>query len=399
VLPGFSDYLLLIRDPLVIFIYMLAAKHGLLRLSTVEQLAYLIVTASFIATIVVGHQNTIVAIYGVRTLILHLPLIYVMGRTLDLRYVTWLAKWIALLSIPMTLLLIVQFYSPQSAWVNVGLGGEGSAGFAGALDRFRPPGTFSFITGPICFYPLALASAIITFESQRLPGWVVAIVVVSILIACPVSISRALVLYTVIVICVGLPCLVKGGSLSLRAIVRVLVSAAVAGAVLVELPIVNDSMAAFSQRWETATTENGGVSVAIVDRTTSALTEPIENVLSVPGLGLGLGWGTNVGAKLLTGQVRFLAGESEWERTVVEMGPLLGLSFIGLRIWLFFSMARFSYRAWKRRNTSPLLLLSVCGLYVIQGEWGQPTILGFCVFVSGLVLAACKRPPTMTAAA
>jgi len=390
VLPGLSDYLLLVRDPLVIVIYFLAAKQGLFKVGAVELLAYVVVTLAFIATILVGHQNAIVAIFGARTMILHLPLIYVMGRALDQSYVIWLAKWIAILTVPMTILLIVQFYSPQSALVNVGLGGEGSAGFAGALDRFRPPGTFSFITGPICFYPLALASTILVFEHRQLNRWLLVSAIAAVLIACPVSISRSLVLSTAIVGLVGIACLIRGGNLSLRMIAKIAIPGLLASAAIVQLPVVDDSLAAFAQRWENSTTENGGVSVAIIDRATSALTEPIENILSVRAFGEGLGWGTNVGSKFLVGEVRFLAGESEWERTVIEMGPLLGLAFIGIRLAIFLSLFKYSYAAWKQRNTAPMLLLSVCGIHVVQGEWGQPTVLGFSIFVAGLVFAATK---------
>jgi hypothetical protein len=44
-------------------------------------------------------------------------------------------------------IVYLQFISPQSAFINIGLGGEGSAGFRWGRGYFRPPGTFSFITG------------------------------------------------------------------------------------------------------------------------------------------------------------------------------------------------------------------------------------------------------------
>ena len=44
------------------------------------------------------------------------------------------------------------FLVPQSAWVNRGVGGDTSgARIQGAMDYFRPPGTFSFTTGVVSF--------------------------------------------------------------------------------------------------------------------------------------------------------------------------------------------------------------------------------------------------------
>ena len=58
----------------------------------------------------------------------------------------------------MTLLIALQFYSPQSAWVNRGIGGDiKGGGFTGALGYFRPPGTFSFTTGVSQFFSFTAA--------------------------------------------------------------------------------------------------------------------------------------------------------------------------------------------------------------------------------------------------
>ena len=51
----------------------------------------------------------------------------------------------------MTILIFIQFHSSQTAWVNMGVGGEGTAGFGGALGYMRPPGTFSFTSGYVSF--------------------------------------------------------------------------------------------------------------------------------------------------------------------------------------------------------------------------------------------------------
>src|SRR5580692_7545980 len=117
-----------------------------------------------------GHGNIFVAMYGVRCDFLHVPLIFIMGKVLRPADVMALAKVAVWLAVPYTALLVAQFYSPQDAWVNRGVGGslEG-AGFDGALDRYRPPGTFSFISGPAQLYPLFTACWFALLLARNLP--------------------------------------------------------------------------------------------------------------------------------------------------------------------------------------------------------------------------------------
>ena len=71
------------------------------------------------------------------------------------------------ISIPMAVLIGLQFYSPQSAWVNRGVGGdESGAGFTGALGYFRPPGTFSFTNGNAFFFALVSHVCILFFNEH-----------------------------------------------------------------------------------------------------------------------------------------------------------------------------------------------------------------------------------------
>jgi hypothetical protein len=154
-LPGLATPLLLVRDPVVMLIYVLAAARRVFPLNGFIFAGAALALLTFLNALAIGHGNALVALYGVRCDFLHVPLIFVMGRVLrreDLLRMAKVAIWVA---IPYTMLLVAQFNAPQDAWVNRGLAGstEG-AGFTGALGRFRPPGTFSFISGPAFLYPL-----------------------------------------------------------------------------------------------------------------------------------------------------------------------------------------------------------------------------------------------------
>jgi hypothetical protein len=381
-----------IRDPLVIYIYFVAAQAGMFRLGAVELWAIALTAISFLATFVSGHADLIVALYGARTMVLHLPLIYVMGRALDIRYVNNLAKLVLILLLPMTALVVDQFYSPQSALVNVGVGGIGSAGFAGALDRFRPPGTFSFISGPVYFYALATACFFYQFLIGRTPTWFLSVAGICILVACPVSISRTFIAGVLITTSVGLVVLGLSRRLSSNILLRAGLVIFIASLALTQLPVVSDAVEAFEARWYASTTQEGGVSAAILDRFIDGLTGPFITAIQQPTFGFGLGMGTNVGAKLLVGRVGFLGGEAEWFRVISEMGPIIGVLFIGVRIAIFVGLLRFARQCWSNGNPVPSLFLSVAALPLLQAQWGQPTSLGFTMFASGLVLAAGRVP-------
>ncbi len=390
VFPSWADPLLVVRDPVVIWIYLLAARVGMFRMTRIE-IAMLIVTMiGFFATFIVGHGNLAVALYGARTLVLHLPLMFVMGRALDLRYIDRLSK-VVLLVIPlMTILLVDQFYSPQSAFVNVGVGGVGSAGFSGTLDRYRPPGTWSFISGPVYLYTLGVSCFFYQILRRQASVLLLTISGLCILLACPVSISRTFIISAAIVAMLGIVVLVRFQALSSMAVLRAGLVALLGLLALSQLPVLRDAEDAFATRWYLSTTAAGGVSDALVSRFLETLTGPIETALEQPGLGQGLGKGTNVGSKLLVGQVTFLGGETEWFRVIFELGPVLGVIYICLRISLAVNLLKVSLKSWRHRNPAPILFFATAVLPIFQGQWGQPTSLGFAVFSGGLVLAAAR---------
>jgi hypothetical protein len=126
----------------------------------------------------------------------------------------------------------------------------------------------------------------------------------------------------------------------------------------------------------------------LLSRSLSTFYDAWKAIPMAPGLGWGLGVGTNAGAKLLIGQSGFLLMEGEWPRIIMENGPVLGIAFL---IWRFSSVIRILWLTIKsvlKKNLLPLLLFSSGGLPLLNGQFGQPTILGFAVFVTGLALAA-----------
>jgi hypothetical protein len=385
-LPGLASPLLLIRDPVVIAIYTLAVSNNLFPVNGFVVWGGLLALLSFINALLLGHGNLFVALYGVRCDFLHVPLIFIMGKVLQKNDFLRLAKVAIWLAVPYTLLLVAQFYKPQDAWVNRGVGGSlDGAGFDGAMDRFRPPGTFSFITGPALLYPMFTACWFALMLARKLPVWLMAAAGGAILIAIPISISRTLFLSVAIVAMAGLGALFAGGRFSIKLVMQLVLVVVLLYLVAGQSLVFKDGMEAFLARWEGATDDQGGFKEAIVDR---VLNDLFGSFSGIKGFGQGTGFSTNVGQQLVTQHVGFGGAESEWGRLLYDNGFALGSLLIGYRILLAGSIMFAAYRAWRRRSPLSLVFAAACFFPVLNGQWGQATTLGAAVIGGGLTLAA-----------
>jgi hypothetical protein len=378
--------LLLIRDPVALAIYWIAASNRLFPINRFFIVGLILAWLSIVNAMTMGHGNLFVALYGARCDFLHVPLIFIMGKVLRRRDIIALAKVALWVSVPFTLLLVAQFYEPQDAWVNRGVGGSmDGAGFDGALDHFRPPGTFSFITGPSLLYPLFTACWFALLLLRRLSLWIMIASSGAILVSIPISISRTLFLNVVIVGLAGVAGLIRGGRLSFKLVAQFALLA-ISLYVLAGFSLAfKDGMEAFSARWETATTNQGGFKEAIVDRVVDDL---IGNLGGVKGNGMGTGFSTNVGQKSLTSEVGFGGSEGEWGRLFYDNGYILGSLLVAYRIALACSIAFAALRAWRRGSTVSLVFAAACFQMLLHGHWGQTTMLGAAVIGGGLTLAA-----------
>ena len=395
VFPGAADALLIIRDPVVILIYLLAIFGRVFPINGFVIAAGVLTVASVAASFITGQHNLVVMAYGLRINYLHLPLIWVMAEVLDVRDVRRYGIFILLIAIPMALLMVEQFRSPINARINQGVGGTEGGQIFGADGKIRPPGFFSFITGPQLFLPLAAAFFFYQAGTKRQLPWLVLLGTgVAIAVSLPVSISRTAVLATGLVGATFAFTLLFG---SKRA-GTLLRTGLIFGVLLVGLsflPIFSEGREAFLSRWQTAASSNQGDAVQnISDRVFGGFLQPFYTMKNARLFGAGIGVGSNVGARLLSGGVGFLLAEDEWSKIFLELGPILGLAFIGFRIVLTGYLAIVSLRALLvQRESLPILLFAAAGVAVFEYQWGPPTILGFAVFGAGMILAALKPAP------
>jgi len=391
-LPSLADPLLIVRDPVVLVIYALALAAGIFPTSRFLVVAAVLAVLSVAASLLGGHDHLLIIAYGLRINYLHLPLIWIMGAVLDRRDVERMGSFLLLMAVPMTAVMIAQFRSPMDALINRGVGGDGASQIFGADGRIRPPGLFAFITGPQLFYPLCAAFFFHQLGSaRRLPWLVLTGCGLALAIALPVSISRTVMLATAVVTGAFLLSL-PFSTIRLRHLLRPVLLLVVLGGVLSFLPIFKESRTVFMMRWDTAVEQTHGAAWGgVVDRTVNGFTNPYYYLRIAPFFGYGIGTGSNVGSRLASGQVGFALAEEEWGKVLLELGPVLGAFFIAFRISLTVWLGLQAWRALRgEKDNLPLLLFAATAVTVLQGQWAPPTVLGFAVVGSGLILAALK---------
>jgi len=394
VLPGLSTPLLLIRDPFAVAAVALGLPYLMRRpwIGWVSCFWAIGVVAVFLA-ITVGHGDLITALAGARILWFHVPLAFLFASVFTRDDAIKFSKAAAIVAIPMAILAAMQYSLPQSHFLNVAPGGEEGGGFSGALGKFRPPGTFSFTNGLVEFFGLAAACVVglLVAGPRPIPKWLWASAG-SLLVALPVSISRAL-LYKYVFVFLAF---VASGLTSGRALKRVLVAAVIVtavGAGVSQFAVVKDARRTFLVRWENANEQEGGgegANAAVQSRVGGSTLGALTRSLSGPLLGHGIGIGTNIGAMRLAGRRTFMVGEGAWSAAFGELGALLGAALIGLRLVFLIFVLRLSLVQARRGNVLPLVLCGYAAPVLFMGGTAQPTALGFFVLSAGFTLMACN---------
>ena len=395
VVPQLSNPLLIVRDPVVIVIFLLAIRARVLPMNgwvlSLGIIGLLSLAVSFIPLwpFLRPSRILLVAGYGFRSNFLHLPLIFVMARVLrweDLKKIGW---WTLLIAVPMALLMVGQFRSSPDSFLNRTAGGEGEM-MTAALGKVRTAATFSFVIGVVAFFAMATAFLVwAALKRDVYKPWLLFAAGSALAIGIAVSGSRsvvgacAVVVASLVVVLVVRPAAVNRFG-------QTLLGGLVLAFIVSQTPIFKEGFNVLSTRFsEVAEATDQSVTAGIVERVFSDFKEGAYVLTKAPFLGYGLGIGTNAGAKFLTGRSMFLLSEGEWSRVFLESGPVLGLAYVLWRVSIVAYIGVLCLGSVKRHgNVLPLLLFSSTFMPLMNGQFGQPTVLGFAVFVTGLALAA-----------
>jgi hypothetical protein len=401
VLPQFSDILLVVRDPVALAIYFLALKARVFPKNAFLLSLGIIAFLSWAAALLVlspylnAKPLILVTGYGFRSNFLHLPLIFVLGKVMTPEDVKKLGWWVLLGMIPMAVLLAIQFNAAPDAFINRTAGlGESQQITAGG-GKIRPPGPFSFVSGVIFYSALAAAYLLYGALTRGLyRNWLLYSAGFALVVAIGVSGSRSVLLAVLVVISSMLAIIFVRPS-AINQFGRNLLIAVIALYCASRLPIFNEGVQVLSDRFtDTAEAEQKTIAGGLFSRMLSGFTEGFLLMPHSPIGGYGLGIGTNGGAKFLTGRATFLLTEGEWGRVVLESGPILGMAYLLWRTLLTVKLGMVSYRQLKRGEILPIMLFCAGFVSLLNGQFGQPTNLGFAVFVCGLCLAAANTKTT-----
>jgi hypothetical protein len=394
VVPALSNPLLIIRDPVVLLIYVLALKGRVFprnawvwAIGIIGLLAFLV---SFVVLLPYIPPSRIILVsgYGFRADFLHLPLIFLMPQVMRAEDVKRLGWWTLVLMVPMTVLMIAQFRAAPDAFLNRTASGETEM-MTSALGKVRTAATFSFVIGVVAYFSLATGFLIwAALKRSVYQNWLLFAAGAALLIGTSVSGSRSV---------VG-ACAVVGASLLVVFFLRpsainrfgqTLVITIVLAFIVTKTPVFKEGLNVLTTRFtDVAEAEDKSVAVGLAERMFDTFSEGFFVITKAPFLGYGLGIGTNAGAKFLTGHTVFLLSEGEWARIILESGPVLGLAYLLWRCGVVVRIGLLCLRSVRHDNLLPLLLFSSGFLPLISGQFGQPTILGFAVFTMGLALAA-----------
>ena len=396
VVPQLSNPLLIVRDPVVLLAYFLAIRARVFPANgwtfALGVIAVLSMAVSFVPLWPYLGPTRIMLVtgFGFRSNFLHLPLLFLMARVLRMEDVKRIGFWTLIFMVPMALLMVGQFQASPDAFLNRTAGGEGEM-MTSALGKVRTAGTFSFVIGVVAYFAMATAFLVwAALKRDIYPNWLLFAAGAALVIGIAVSGSRSV---------VG-ACAVVGASLlvvlflkpaALNRFGQALLVTVVLGFIVMQTPIFKEGFNVLSTRFsEVAEASEKSVGAGIVERFFGEFTESLYVLTQAPFLGYGLGIGTNAGAKFLTGRQAFLLSEGEWQRVFLESGPVLGLAYVIWRCAIVGYGGLLCIRSVKMGNVLPLLLFSGSCLPLLSGQFGQPTVLGFAIFGTGLALAARK---------
>ena len=395
IFPPLATPLLVVRDPVAIWLIWTAYKYKEFPLNIYVKLTVGLTLFSIFTAITIGHHSIVVAFYGARIYLFHFPLIFLIGRIFTREDVLKVGRLLFYMAVPMIMLIILQFNSPQTAFVNKGIGADSQGGgFSGALGYYRPPGTFSFTTGNTQFFGLVGVFVIyfwLNLKEVSRPLLIAATICV--IVSIPVSISRALLIQIVLSLVFAVASISKNPKLLGRMIAAGF-SLVIIMLLLSNVGFIGKAIEVLTTRFSNASDSEGTIDETIINRIGASIGEPFQRG-GLPFFGLGIGMGTNAGAQLLTGRAdEFLISEGEWGRLIGEMGAIIGMIFIVLRMQMCLKLLLAAYKRIRMNNLLPWMLVSICFQTLAQGQWAQPTSLGFGIILSGFAIAAFNEEPT-----
>ena len=387
-LPGLSQGLLIVRDPIVLWIYYLSYSQGIFPSSN----KYIVKVAQWtllatVLSIIINQAHPATIAYGARTNLLHFPLIFIMGRVLNKKDVINFGKAFLVLALPMTWIVGQQFQADRFDIMNVASGGTGHQMMTSG-DKVRASGTFSFISGIVFYYCFAVAFIIHGFLNKKaFPKWMLYLGTGATLLAMVTAGSRSVIAESLqVVACFGFLAYYKPKEFG-RIGTSVFVISSIVVIMYSQIDLFQEGLGFLSLRFEEASNVEGNPMEAYFVRYWEIIVSPYYYNMWTGFFGNGLGTATRAGQALAGG---YGGAELSWSRPVLENGFCMGVLFLAWRVWITKDLLLICIKAVKQGNYFSIFLFGAAGPVMMFGILGQPTNLGFAAFGGGLCLAAAK---------
>lgn len=389
-LPGLSQGLLIIRDPIVIWIYYLSYANGIFPINNrYLKWVFAWVMLSVVMSFLINQAHPLTIAYGARTNLLHFPLIFIMARVLTWQDVMNFGKAFLILALPMTWVVAQQFQGDAEDIINTAAGGTGSQlGTSGG--KVRASGTFTFVSGIVLYYCFTVAYIIYGFLIKKsFSKWILYLGTSATLLAMVTAGSRAVIAESLQVLaCIGFLAWYRPSEFG-RIAASVFGFSTLALLLYSQIDLFQEGLDFLSLRFEEAANVEGNPVEAYFNRYHEMIVAPYYYNMWTDTFGNGLGTATRAGAALGGG---WGGAENSWSRPVIENGLLIGILFIAWKIWVTKDLLITCINAVKAGHYLAIFLFGAAAPVFLFGLLGQPTSLGFAAFGSGLCLAACKNP-------
>lgn len=393
ILPQLSAPLLVIRDPVAIWIFVEAYRTDKLpaKWTTLMGVLALLLLGLCTLQIIVLDNPLVAALYGLRSYLLPFPVAFIMGENLDMEDLRNFGVCTLWLLLPLTLLEVAQYMAAPTSFLNKGAS-EGGAQIYYVEGHVRASATFSFVAGPTNYVPMAAAFVFYGLMDDKFAKkWLLWAATAAVILSIPVIGARA-VAYELagIVICAVIAAMF--GASQLFKSLKIVVPCLLLSFLVSQLPVFSSASGSLKERFRNANASEGGSTRGVV---ASRIIVPTERQIertdftSNP-LGLGMGQGANAITKLLTGRVYFATGENEVGRLMGEFGPIPGLAYMIFRLALALILLAQSLAQARNHEPLALLLAPMTIPSLLIGTFEQPTMQGFMVIGLAFTLAALK---------
>src|ERR1043165_168512 len=314
IVPSLSNPLLVVRDPVVVAIYYQAFRARLFPNNGFVRFAMILGFLSFFVGIVaIGNGELLVPAYGWRANFLHLPLIFIVPKVVDEAQMDKVGRWLLILTIPMAVLMVLQFRAPKNDWLNAGVGVEGRQ-LDSSDGKIRPAGTFSFVSGTV--YYLALVTTFVLRGVLDRPLYSPLLLPSGLALASAQAVSGSrCAIFSAGIVLAMLGVGVFANKTLLFKSYKLLSFILLIFLLTTSFDFFHEGLTTTTHRFEAASANDN-----IVTRFAGGFFDPFVMLPDVPLLGRGLGLGTNAGSALISGKATadYLLAENEWSRVILE---------------------------------------------------------------------------------